>query len=346
MVAGAWCSPAAEAPMPGLDKSETRPFDTKLAPLQLTVQGTNVLNALGRQIWLRGVNIASLEWSNQGEHMDEAFAEALPNWHANVIRLPLAQDRWFGKAQHQKDGGASYRGIVDRLVDNCAAAGAYLDLDLHWSDTGQWSVEGGKLAQHCMPDHYSVLFWRDVATRYKNHPNVIFGLYNEPHDVSWSIWRDGGAVSGKPSKSATNPAPTFYESAGLQKLYETVRATGAGNVVTVSGLDWGYDLSGVLEGYAIKGTNILYETHPYPFKKDWDKRFGNVSQVYAVFMGEWGGGAKDLGYGRTLTTYARAHHLHWTAWCFHPTCGPPLLRNWDFEPNDFGELVKQALATP
>jgi aryl-phospho-beta-D-glucosidase BglC (GH1 family) len=50
-------------------------------------------------------------------------------------------------------------------------------LDLHWSDAGEW---GKQIGQHVMPDQNSVAFWNDVATTYKNHPAVIFDLYNEP----------------------------------------------------------------------------------------------------------------------------------------------------------------------
>ena len=346
LIAAAQWAGGAESSGGGLVWSEPRSFDAKLASMRLSVEGNKLRNARREEIWLRGVNIASLEWSEQGEHLQEAFGEALGNWRANVIRLPLAQDRWFGKTTHRTDGGVAYRAIVDRLVETCAAARAYIDLDLHWSDKGKWSTDGGKLAQQEMPDANSVLFWRDVATRYRDQPNVIFGLYNEPHDVSWAVWRDGGAATVKPPRHETNQVPSTFEAVGLQQLYQTVRDTGAGNVVTVSGLEWGYDLSGVLESYAIEGTNILYETHPYPFKRDWEKKFGAVSAVHPVFMGEWGGGSKDLDYGQRLTVYARAHHLHWTAWCFHPSCGPPLLKNWEFEPNDFGRLVKGALAEP
>ncbi len=206
--------------------SSTRAFDAGLVPARLHVEGAKILNTRGQAARLRGVNIASLEWTTQGEHMREAVNHAVRVWHANLIRMPLAQDRWFGKAAHQDDGGASYRGLVDILVDACAAAGVYLDLDLHWSNRGQWSSEGGKLAQHLMPDELSVLFWQDVATRYKDHPFVIFGLYNEPHDVSWDIWRNGGTVTEKPPRNATNQPPVSYQAVGMQKLYDTVRATG------------------------------------------------------------------------------------------------------------------------
>ncbi len=48
-----------------------------------------------------------------------------------------------------------------------------------------------------MPDRNSVAFWKDVAAAYKNHPAVIFDLYNEPHDVSWDVWLKGGKVTEK-----------------------------------------------------------------------------------------------------------------------------------------------------
>lgn len=330
----------------GLQASTARAFDSELAPARLRVEGTRLVNASGKPVLLRGVNIASLEWSNQGEHMPEAVDHAIRVWKANLIRLPLAQDRWFGKTAHQTDGGLAYRGVVDGLVDACTAAGVYLDLDLHWSNRGQWSSEGGKLAQHLLPDRYSVAFWRDVATRYQNHPFVIFGLYNEPHDVSWEAWRNGGTVTEKPPKNATNQPPVSYEAVGMQNLYDAARATGAGNVVTVSGLDWGYDLRGVLDGHALSGTNIIYETHPYPWKKDWDRNFGQASEKYAVLIGEWGGSAKNLDYGQRLMDYARPRGLSWTAWCFHPSAGPTLIKNWKFEPTDFGKYVVEALAGP
>ena len=335
--------PAAENALP---TSSTRPYDSALKPMQLHTEGTRTLDANGRPVLLYGVNIASLEWRTDGDHVQESVRRAISDWKATLIRLPLAQDRWFGKMPDQTDGGAAYRAIVDNLVETCAVARVYIDLDLHWSDCGKWANEGAKLAQHPMPDAHSVLFWRDVAVRYRNHPNVIFGLYNEPHDISAAVWRNGGSVTEKPSRKETNQPPVVFEATGMQTLYDTVRGVGAENVVTVSGNDWGYDLRCVLQGHAIAGTNILYETHPYPWKKDWDKSFGEVSERYAVFMGEWGGSAKDLEYAKRLMDYSREHGLHWTAWCFHPSCGPPLLKNWSFEPNAFGEFVQSALANP
>ena len=69
-------------------------------PLPLKVVRTQVVNSRGERVRLRGVNAACLEWSSNGEgHILETVGVAIRDWHVNHIRLPLAQDRWFGKSQ-------------------------------------------------------------------------------------------------------------------------------------------------------------------------------------------------------------------------------------------------------
>ncbi len=338
----------------GLMMSQTRTFDSGLDPMCLHTEGNKVLDAAGKPVRLCGVNIASLEWTNGGDHVEESVNRAINDWKVNLIRLPLAQDRWFGKMPNQSDGGAAYRALVDKLVGTCAAGHVYIDLDLHWSECGKWVGEGGRLGQHNMPDQHSVEFWHDLAVRYKNQPNVIFGLYNEPHDVSFEVWRNGGMVTDKPARQDPDQTAIIYQTPGMQTLYDTVRATGAQNVVTAGGLDWAYDLSGVLQGYAISGTNLIYETHPYPFKKrDWDSEFGAASEKFPVYMGEWGFSNRGkygtntvahLKYAQNLMDYANRHNLNWTAWDLHIAAGPTLIKNWQYEPTIFGQFVKDQLA--
>src|SRR4051812_14009108 len=79
-------------------------------PLPLKVVGTQVQNSRNQTVRLRGVNAASLEWTSTGEgHILQTVQTAIRDWHVNLIRLPLAQDRWFGKAREQSDDGKAYR---------------------------------------------------------------------------------------------------------------------------------------------------------------------------------------------------------------------------------------------
>ena len=87
-------------------------------PLPLKVVGTQILNSNNEPVLLRGVNTASLEWTSDGQgHILQTVKTAIEDWHVNHIRLPLSQDRWFGKAPEQKDEGRAYRALVKEVVD-------------------------------------------------------------------------------------------------------------------------------------------------------------------------------------------------------------------------------------
>jgi aryl-phospho-beta-D-glucosidase BglC (GH1 family) len=321
-------------------------------PLPLKVVKTDVVNSRGERVRLRGVNTAALEWSSNGEgHILDTVKVAVRDWHVNHIRLPVAQDRWFGKAPEQKDGGTVYRALVKQVIDHCAAHGCYVILDLHWSDAGEW---GKEIGQHKMPDRHSVDFWKDVAATYKQHPAVIFDLYNEPHDVSWDVWHDGGKVTEKDRKASKI---TEYQAVGMKTLFDTVRATGAKNVVIVGGLDWSYNLDGILAGKQLTdkdGNGIIYANHAYPFKGEsvekWIARMETATAKLPVIVSEWGsdrkGGAGLLGeqWVRRVLQALDDHNWAWTAWDLHPAAGPCLIENWKYTPTPwFGAWVKRSL---
>ncbi len=323
-------APAAEAPASG--------------PPRLKVVGNHLETPDGGRARLQGVNVASLEWSAQGENVLKSVKTAIDDWGANAIRLPLSQDRWFGKAPEQKDGGTAYRKLVQDVVHAVAARNAYVILDLHWSDAGTW---GSRIGQHRMPDDNSLAFWKAVAPVYANHPAVLFGLYNEPFEVSWETWRDGGLVREK-----TGQGMIEYHSPGLQKLIDAVRAQGARNVVVAGGLDWAYDLSGIVKGFALadpSGDGILYDAHIYPWKHNWDQHVTVILAKHAVLAGECGcardGKNEDpKTWAPRMLAYIERHRLNWTAWDFHPAAGPSLILDWNYVPTpEWGVPVQKAL---
>jgi endoglucanase len=322
-------------------------------PLPLKVVGTELRNSRDEPVVLRGVNTAGLEWSSNGEgRILETVRRAIRDWRANVVRLPLSQDRWFGKTPEQSDGGEAYRGLVREAVETCSSAGCYIILDLHWSNAGEW---GKQIGQHVMPDQHSVAFWKDLAAAYRDHPAVLFNLYNEPHDVSWDVWLKGGTVTEKPYRR--NPAKTF-EAVGMRTLLDTVRATGARNVVIVGGLDWSYDFSGILEGRRLKdpeGNGVVYDNHAYPFKGEtvdqWIARMEKAAKALPVIVGEFGadprlrGGESGETWVRRVLQALEDHNWSWIAWDLHPSASPCLIADWSYTPTPhFGVWVQKALA--
>ena len=324
----------------------------KLPPLK--VAGTRILDSKNQPVRLRGVNAASLEWTSDGRgHILQTVNVAIRDWHVNIIRLPLSQDRWFGKAPEQTDVGKAYRELVKQVVDECASQHCYIILDLHWSDCNEW---GRNIGQHSMPDLNSVAFWKDFAPVYANNPAVIFDLYNEPHDVSWDVWLKGGMILDKPNQRGA--VAKNYQCVGMQELLDTVRATGAKNVVIAGGLDWAYDFSGILGGRQLsdpKGNGVIYASHCYDNKGDsvyaWIAKMETATARLPVIVSEFGGNSgpsKRVPADNWLLHVLQAiddHQWSYTAWDLHPSAGPRLISDWNYTPSPrYGVFVKQALA--
>jgi hypothetical protein len=325
------------------------------APLPLHVAGTNVLNSKGEPVWLRGVNAASMEFSSDGEgHILKTVSVAIQDWHVSVVRLPLSQDRWFGKGPEQRDGGESYRSLVRQIVVLCATKKCYIILDLHWSDCNEW---GTNIGQHSMPDRKSVDFWKSIAPVYANNPAVLFDLYNEPHDVSWDVWLHGGWITDKPNRRRFAGTPKSYEAVGMQTLLDAVRGTGAKNVVVAGGLDWAYDFSGILDGQHLtdpRGNGVVYANHCYDNKGDsvdaWIAKMEKASAKMPVIVGEFGGNAGPSKVDPSdnwlvhLIGALNEHRWSWVAWDLHTRARPNLITDWDYTPSpNFGVYVMQAL---
>lgn len=332
------------------------------APLPLRVAGNQLLDSGGQPVLLRGVNCAGMEWSSDGDGLIlKTIKVAVTEWKANLIRLPLAQDRWFGKASDQRDAGAGYRALVRQAVDLCASNNAYIILDLHWSDAGVW---GRNIGQHDLPDQNSLAFWKDVAPVYRDNPAVLFDLYNEPTHVNWDQWFKGGPLTETNKKTKVT---LTYESVGMPALLAAIRSTGARNVIIASGINWAYDVGGILEGRELSdpaGNGVVYAVHPYPHEyagigretiAQWAARMEPFARRFPILVAEFGSNermwplpkewnATDEKWNREMLRVLEDHRWSWTAWDFHTNAWPCLISNWRYTPTpEFGVWVKQEL---
>jgi hypothetical protein len=224
-------------------------------------------------------------------------------------------------------------------------------LDLHWSDSNQFGKNNG---QHEMPDDHSTSFWNDVATRYKNNSAVVFDLYNEPHSITWSVWRDGGTLTEN---------GISYHTPGMQGLLNTIRKTVANNVVFAEGKQFGQDLSNITKGSALtdssSGHGVGYEAHLYPIAAEDNAGRDNVvaatAAKYPLFVGEWGttlNGDQFTGtpkpdaatWTKNMLNWLDQHKYAWTAWSLHPKTSPVLISDWNYTPTSYyGQFVHDYL---
>lgn len=330
-------APTAAAPFAtGCAATPTQP----VAPGGYYVNGNSVCTTAGRTHLFHGIDRPSLEWSSVGENLSASDFQRMVAWKANVVRMGLNQDFWNAASPLYDP---AYAPLVDNVVALAESAGMDVILDLHWSDGGALGSCSPSSAHGCqqkMPDANSLTFWSEVATRYRDDGRVLFELYNEPHDVSWDVWRSGGDTG------------DGWQAVGMQQLYDAVRASGAQNLVFVGGLDWAYDLSGV-PSHRVDGYNIVYATHPYnngsveKRSRFWDRYWGFLTVMDPVVVTEFGdtGTACSPTYSADLVAYADAHGAGWTAWAWFPGgCSfPALIDDWAGSPSAYGTVVRGAL---
>lgn len=330
------------------------PAAEKLPP-ELKVVGNQLQTKDGKHVWLQGLSVDSMQWAAGGERTVHTIEYAIDSWKANCVRLAVKEDFWFGTNEQQSDDGAGYRQLIESAVNTAAGRGAYIVIDLH---------------RFRAPDENHLKFWREVAAQYKNHPAVLFELFNEAHSLTWEVWRNGGLVTDKVKPKAdvvveNQEALKTFNAVGMQQLVDAVRETGAKNIVIVGGLDWSYDLGGILNGFAIddpSGNGVMYSTHVYPWKSGWQEKFLEAAKKYPLFVGEVGCPEKwsdfsfippaqqkeKLGPGATwpmdMIGTIQKHKLNWTAFSFHPRCGPMVIKDWDYTPTSYwGVYVRDAL---
>jgi hypothetical protein len=322
------------------------------------VSGAQILDRNGQPHLFRGLNRPSLEWSCGGDIVETDYINMAHDWHANVVRLPLNQDCWIQDANNPSYD-SSYQAVVDEQVGWAKKYNMDVILDLHWSDKGDYTVGHTCLTangncQQDMADAHSVIFWDQVAAHYKDDPQVLLELYNEPkiggytpQTASWDTWLNGGQSSG-------------FTVHGMQELYTHVRNAGANNLVIIGGLSWSFDLSGI-SSHAVTGTNIVYNTHVYNQdpENQWFSKFGTFAATYPLIATEFGdhSGTCSTTVVTDFTNYATgaavggssapAGKLSWTAWAYYapPTnpCNFPALISGDGTPNAMGLVVQKAL---
>lgn len=229
----------------------------------LTTRGNQIVQADGQAVTLHGVDLFGLEDSATAPAATAADVADIRSWGATMVRVSLGEQLWLPNSCAYSP---TYEQTVRQLVQWITEDGMVALLDLHFANpadlyptaaAAQQAAAAGTCApagQVPMADTGAVAFWQQVASAFGSNPRVAFDLYNEPYDVTQSVWLDGGTA---PDPNPGGPAT--YPVVGMQQLYDTVRSTGATNLVVVSGLNWATQVPTSL----VRGTGIVYSVHAY-----------------------------------------------------------------------------------
>lgn len=313
----------------------------------LRVQGNRLLDSAGQPVRLRGVDRSGTEyacaqgWGIFDGPSDSASVQAIASWKANAVRVPLNETCWLGiNGVAPAYSGATYRRAIADYVARLNQAGLVVILDLHWSVAGT----GVALGQAPMPNRdHTPEFWRQVAAAFKGNNRVVFDLFNEPFPdnnadtpEAWRCWRDGGTCVGM-----------SFAAAGMQQLVDTVRSTGATNVIMLGGVQYAAGLSNWLASKPVDPLNNLAASwHIYNFswcntQSCWDSQAAPVAQQVPLVLGELGENDRGSTFVNALMDWMDARQGSYLAWSWD-VWGQALdlILSYDGTPTPYGQTFK------
>jgi endoglucanase len=343
----------------------TSPPPNGAAPA-LHVSGNKLLTASGATYRLLGVNRSGGEFACiQGNGMwngpmDQASVTAIRSWKVRAVRVPLNEECWLATADVPSGGvsGSAYQQNVKDYVNLLIANGITPIVEMHWNYGLYTGPSAGcsdvkATCQKPMPDaQYAPSFWTGVANAFKGNNAVVFDLFNEPYPerasgssetAGWACWRDGGTCPG-----------IGYQVAGFQSLVNSVRATGATNVILLGGLAYSNDLTQWLQYKPTDPTgNLAAFAHIYNFNtcsntSCYDSQLAPVAAQVPLTLSEIGENDCAHGFVDTLMNWADSHGVGYLGWTWNNwdcSSGPALITDYTGTATAYGQGLKNHLAT-
>jgi endoglucanase len=191
---------------------------------QLQVRGASILDQYGNTAQLHGVSFFWSQW------MEKFYNSGVVNWLVDDWKVSIVRAA-MGVKHDETISGYIYNGSeankVNTIVDASIKKGIYVIIDWH--------------------DHYafnnikeSKRFFQKMAQRYGTYPNVIYEIFNEPIDVSWS--------------DIVKPY--------AEELVRTIRSIDPDNLIIIGSPHWSQDVDSVADN-PVAGNNLVYALHFY-----------------------------------------------------------------------------------
>ncbi len=270
---------------------------------QLQVIGTQLSNKDGKALVLRG---ASLGWHNLWPRFynEKAVAWLASDWKCNVIRASMG----VGLDDSYLENPGYALECMTKVIDGAIKQGIYVLIDFH---------------SHKLHTAEAKTFFSGMAQKYKNNPNVIYEIWNEPDTYSWTVVKQYA-----------------------EELISTIRAIDDKNLILVGNPHWDQDIDSVAADPIQGQKNIMYTMHFYAgTHKQWlrDRTDAAMAKGIPVFVSECAGmeatgdGPVDEAEWKAFLNWMDARNLSWIVWSVsdkNETCSMLLPRassegNWD-----------------
>ena len=232
----------------------------------------------------------------------------IPFWYRNFMN---SSGNWF-TVRHDDNEGFKR---LDKIIEQCAAHGLYVILDMHGCPGGQSMNQStgvaGKNELYNNEKNLSIMenLWVAIAERYKDNPVVAaYDIMNEPmNNGGYTGTRAWQAGSGDAIRLTNN----VYD-----RMIKAIRKTGDSHVITVEGIWSIYNLP---DPETMGWDNMMYQLHLYDVTKaNIDGRLKEMTELArekyktAILVGEYNnkegqryasGQYDEIGLNRVKWTY-------------------------------------------
>lgn len=232
----------------------------------------------------------------------------IPFWYRNFMN---SSGNWFTVRHDDNDGFKR----LDKIIEQCAAHGLYVILDMHGCPGGQSMNQStgvaGKNELYNNEKNLSIMenLWVAIAERYKDNPVVAaYDIMNEPmNNGGYTGTRAWQAGSGDAIRLTNN----VYD-----RMIKAIRKTGDTHVITVEGIWSIYNLP---DPETMGWDNMMYQLHLYDVTKaNIDGRLKEMTELArekyktAILVGEYNnkegqryasGQYDEIGLNRVKWTY-------------------------------------------
>jgi endoglucanase len=300
--------------------------DVTSFPGKLQASGNQIINAEGNIVLLKGLMPPDPARLHSENKFSQDFFLGISETGANVIRIPVHPENWV------KDKDYLWR-YLDPIVTWAGDLNMYVIIDWHYIGNVATGAGPEMPDLAIKPKDLTLEFWQTTARYFCDVPNVIFEIFNEPQSIGAEEWQ-GNAL----------------------EIIRAIRDQGASQLVIVGGIDYGKDLSWVMD-HPIDDKNISYASHIYPVhaSSQWTGLFGTVAGKYPVLITEWGFmdenrntaqsylAGDQTTYGEPFLGYLNARNIGWVACWYDDQWEPAMFtENW-MSYTRYGEFVIQQL---
>ncbi len=252
----------------------------------LQVKNARLCNEKGEPVLLHGMSSHGIQW--YGSFCSSGAISTTADYGANVFRVAM----YVGEGGYLQDmDGMRRRAFA--AADAAIANDMYVILD--------WHILNGDTANPKNYQAQAIAFFKAAAERYKNTPNVLYELCNEPNgNVSWE--RDVRPYA--------------------QAVTDEIRSISARSIVLVGSPTWSQDVD-VAAALPVDGENIMYTCHFYAGTHGESLRqkiLRAKSLGAAVFVTEWGAsdasgnGGPYLDASRVWLDFMAENGISWCNW--------------------------------